>query len=170
MKHPYAQADRTTLLGVIAFVLLLMSDQAWAACEAKAATQCAGAQLDGRDWRNANLQGGDFRNANLKHANLSGANLRGANLRGANLQFARLQQSDLSGADLEGADLRWANLERSTLVRASLAGDSTHERDAAALSRVVRWMEMAGQGVKAGKPSDSDMRIWSEAHGMIRDA
>ena len=41
---------------------------------------------------------------------------------------------------------------------------------AAALSRVVRWMEMAGQGVKAGKPSDSDMRIWSEAHGMIRDA
>ena len=34
--------------------------------------------------------------------------------------------------------------------------------------RVIQ--RVAGQGVKAGKPSDSDMRIWSEAHGMIRDA
>jgi len=41
---------------------------------------------------------------------------------------------------------------------------------ASALSRVVRWMEMAGQGVKAGKPSESDLRIWGAVHGMLLDA
>ena len=37
---------------------------------------------------------------------------------------------------------------------------------AAALARVIRWMEMAGSGLKIGKPSENDLRIWSQVHAL----
>ncbi len=57
-----------------------------------------GAQLLGKDLRDAEASG-----AFLVKADLSIADLQGANLQGANLFLAKLQGADLSGANLQGA-------------------------------------------------------------------
>ena len=101
---------------------------------------------------NANLEGGDFRNADLGYIHLKEANLRDARFRGtllqytdftgaeiananfrdANLRYAKLngtyaQNSDFTGASLFSADLRdaclaYANLTRAYLGYANLSG------------------------------------------------
>jgi hypothetical protein len=68
----------------------------------------------------AEFQGADLRNANLQSANLRGAGFQGADLRDANLQNADLHESSFKGAKLHGANLRgcqdyqiaeWTNAE-----------------------------------------------------------
>ena len=54
------------------------------------------------------LQGFNFREANLRDVDFTGANLRGADLRGAILSGVDLRGADLTGANLEGVDLRGA--------------------------------------------------------------
>ena len=107
----------------------------------------SGANLQGADLRDANLQGVDLIGANLQGAILWDADLQGAELIGANLQGATLWNADLQGAflksaklqgatlevanlegafltyaDLEGANLKYANLEGATLWGADLQG------------------------------------------------
>jgi uncharacterized protein YjbI with pentapeptide repeats len=71
--------------------------------------------LEGVNWRGAELQGAWLFDANLQDANLSGVNLQGANLHTSNLQNAdltgtNLQDTWLAGANLSGADLTNADL------------------------------------------------------------
>jgi uncharacterized protein YjbI with pentapeptide repeats len=78
----------------------------------------------------ANLQGSDFRQADLTHALLRGADLRNADLSGAklweaDLSGADLTEADLTSANLSGANFRDANLSDATLRRAIL-NDGTH--------------------------------------------
>ena len=78
--------------------------------------------LIGAHLPSANLEGLNFRKADLQKTHLEDANLSGAHLEGADLRNAHLEESDLSGAYLEGADLRNANLERARLSGARLEG------------------------------------------------
>jgi hypothetical protein len=68
------------------------------------------------------LQGRDFRFANLSETTLTKADLRYAKLQGADLIFAKLQGADLSAANLQGADLISANLQGANLIFANLQG------------------------------------------------
>jgi len=68
------------------------------------------------------LQGRDFRFANLSETTLTKADLRYAKLQGADLIFAKLQGADLSAANLQGADLSRANLQGANLIFANLQG------------------------------------------------
>jgi uncharacterized protein YjbI with pentapeptide repeats len=68
------------------------------------------AAAQGKDLRGAylfeaQLQGVDFRGANLDRTQLGHADLRNADLRGAKLSRAYLYMADLAGADLRGAEL-----------------------------------------------------------------
>jgi uncharacterized protein YjbI with pentapeptide repeats len=67
------------------------------------------------------LEGTDFRNANLQEANFQSGKLQKADLRGAQLQkailrFAKLQKADLRGANLQEATLGNANLQEANLM------------------------------------------------------
>jgi uncharacterized protein YjbI with pentapeptide repeats len=76
-----------------------------------------GAQLHGKDLRDARASGAFLIKADLSEADLQRADLRGANLRGAQLQGAQLQ-----GAQLQGAQLVRANLQKADLSLANLQG------------------------------------------------
>ncbi len=65
--------------------------------------EASGAFLVKADLSIADLQGANLQKADLYKANLQGANLVRANLQGANLFLAKLQGADLSGANLQGA-------------------------------------------------------------------
>ena len=62
-----------------------------------------GAQLRGKNLRNAEASGAFLVKADLSNANLQWAVLSGANLQGADLSGASLQQATLVGANLQGA-------------------------------------------------------------------
>lgn len=62
------------------------------------------AELEG-----ANLQGADLRDANLEYADLQNTNLQGADLRNADLEYAHIGGANLSTANLEGAILQGAS-------------------------------------------------------------
>jgi uncharacterized protein YjbI with pentapeptide repeats len=89
-----------------------------------------GANLNGVDLREANLNGANLIRANLREANLNGAklitaylieaNLNDAYLTGAVLRGADLREANLSEANLRGADLREANLSEANLIEADL--------------------------------------------------
>ncbi len=92
----------------------------------KSITSFLGADLQGANLKNADLNGVDLRNANLTDADLSGANLNEANLRKAVLLRCNLEKLKLKNANLEYVDLRWAemngaNLEGINLYTANLA-------------------------------------------------
>jgi uncharacterized protein YjbI with pentapeptide repeats len=70
----------------------------------------SGANLEGANFRCANLEGANLEGANLRCANLEGANLEGANFRGANLEGANFRGANFRGAYLRGANLEGANL------------------------------------------------------------
>jgi uncharacterized protein YjbI with pentapeptide repeats len=68
------------------------------------------------------LNGIDFRGANLHNAFLQNNNFTSANFEGANLRGAFLNNSDLRGANFRGADLRWAKLTGTNLEGADFTG------------------------------------------------
>jgi hypothetical protein len=78
--------------------------------------------LNGANFREANLSGADLSGANLREANLHETYLDGANLRKANLHEADLSGANLRDAHLTGADLSEANLHEAVLNRANLGG------------------------------------------------
>jgi hypothetical protein len=70
--------------------------------------------------KGANLQGRNLKNADMYDAFLVKADLRGALLNKANLVKAKLQEANLEDAKLQKADLRFANLQGAFLVDAYL--------------------------------------------------
>jgi uncharacterized protein YjbI with pentapeptide repeats len=102
-------------------------------------SQVKGADLEGRDLRNAGASGAFLVNAELASADLNGALLFQADLRGADLFQADLSDARLSGADLRrarlgyadlsGADLSDAHLRRARLGYADLSGANLFDAD-----------------------------------------
>lgn len=66
------------------------------------------------------LEGINFRGANLDHAVVKGANLRRADLSSATLRRADLRRADLSGANLRAANLAGTNLTLAALRDANM--------------------------------------------------
>ena len=89
----------------------------------------SGANLNGADLREANLEGTNLSKANLFQADLRIANLQGANLREANLFKADLRVADLRGANLSQADLGGAYLFKADLRKANLTGTDLKTAD-----------------------------------------
>lgn len=94
------------------------------------------AQLDGADFKGANLSHADFSPREirpgqgtistlmknlLRSCDFTGASLEGADLRHAVLTFAKLANADLSGANLARADLSRADLTGANLTGANLS-------------------------------------------------
>jgi hypothetical protein len=69
-----------------------------------------------------NLNGADFRSAQLDEATLSGAELRGAYFTGASIRFATLLGADLRGSDFCSANFTSSNLTDAQLSQALLDG------------------------------------------------
>ena len=85
------------------------------------------ADLSNLDLSDANLTGINLTGANLTNSNLTGAYLTGANLTNANLidaylTCANLSDANLGGANLTGAYLSAANLRGANLTNANLTG------------------------------------------------
>jgi uncharacterized protein YjbI with pentapeptide repeats len=91
----------------------------------------------GADHRGADLVGRD-----LREASLDGASLRGALLIGADLRGARLDRADLLGADLRGADVRGTDLSTClflTQPQVSAARGDVGTAIPAVLRRPLHW-------------------------------
>ncbi|MEU8735020.1 pentapeptide repeat-containing protein [Streptomyces tendae] len=71
--------------------------------------------LEGVDWRWANLSQANLTGASLKFVHFEGVNLRNARLQGADMRLAHLNRANLNWADLQGADLATAVLEGAEL-------------------------------------------------------
>ena len=69
-----------------------------------------------------NLQGADFRDADLRGADFGHAQLNGADFRGADLRGARFTTANFEGADLTGATIGDAHFQECSFERAQLAG------------------------------------------------
>jgi hypothetical protein len=69
-----------------------------------------------------NLNGTNFKRADLKGKTLKNLRLQGANLSGVDLRGATLTNLDLTGADLTGADMRGATKKKLDLRGANLTG------------------------------------------------
>ena len=85
------------------------------------------AELQGSNFKDANLTSADLYHAELQGAylwcaELQGAYLEDANLTSANLYHAELQGADLFEANLQGADLETAKLQGVSLINANLQG------------------------------------------------
>jgi uncharacterized protein YjbI with pentapeptide repeats len=80
------------------------------------------AELNGADFRNAQLLGCNLSRADLASANLRGSNLRGANMSGANLYTSLLEEANLAGANLAGANLISAELQGTCLSDVNFDG------------------------------------------------
>ena len=72
--------------------------------------------------RERDLDGADFRRAQIKSCRLTRVSLRGAQCAGANFTRSFFTGSDLSGADLSGCDLEGASFVNSDLRGADLRG------------------------------------------------
>jgi len=83
----------------------------------------SGANLEGVNFREANLEGVNFSGANLGGAYFKEANLEGVNFREANLEGAYFKESDLRGADFRGADFKGAFLEGAIFMEAFRGAD-----------------------------------------------
>jgi uncharacterized protein YjbI with pentapeptide repeats len=150
----------------------------WTGREETAAVEIAqvkGADLEGRDLRNAaaseaflvkaqlesaNLRRIDLWGADLRRINLWGADLRGANLRIASLGEAKLysadlRAADLTGADLTGADLGDADLRRASLRAADLTGASLRAADLTGAS--LAGANLAGANLKNADLTGADL-------------
>ncbi|MCG8489298.1 MAG: toll/interleukin-1 receptor domain-containing protein [Candidatus Thiodiazotropha sp.] len=103
--------------------------------------------LEGVNFRSANLENTTLRGANLQRADLSNANLRYSTLRRANLSGTILRGTNLTGANLTLASLRDANLTNALMWETILA--RTDLRDVTGLEHV-----------KHGGPSVIDHRTF----------
>ena len=77
--------------------------------------------IDGWEFKRADLSNLDLSDANLTGINLTGANLTNSNLTGAYLTGANLTNSNLTGAYLTGANLTNSNLTGAYLTCANLS-------------------------------------------------
>lgn len=92
-------------------------------------------ELQGADFRHAQLQG-----ASLARAQLQGAIFQGAQLQGANLDQAQLQGAEFMDAQLQGASLTFAQLQGAWLARPYPPGLPSMERwDGAELRHSYVW-------------------------------
>ncbi|MER5935214.1 pentapeptide repeat-containing protein [Streptomyces sp. NPDC002054] len=78
--------------------------------------------LEGVDWRWANLSQANLTRASLKFVHFEGANLRNARFQGVDMSLAHLNRANLNWADLEDADLESAVLESADLQVTRLTG------------------------------------------------
>jgi hypothetical protein len=76
----------------------------------------------GHNLQDINLEGANFRGADLSRMNLLRVSLEGADLREADLRRANLREANLNCADLRGSQLYRANLNRAVLTNANLEG------------------------------------------------
>jgi len=81
-----------------------------------------GAKLGQADLTGATLTGAHFDEADLTQTTMIGVQARTASFRGAKLIQAHLDNADLSGADLTDADLTQAYLTGATLIGANVSG------------------------------------------------
>jgi uncharacterized protein YjbI with pentapeptide repeats len=81
-----------------------------------------GAQLAGKNLKNADAGGAFFVKAVLAEACMDHANFRHADLRYAYLKEASLRNANLQGASLQKANFLWANLQHANLREANLTG------------------------------------------------
>ena len=91
----------------------------------------------------ANLEGADLWQANLQEANLRGANLQGAcfwhaDLREANLVGTNLVTNNVWKAQLEGARLNWSSHILIAEILRQAAGDDVEKRKVAGLVLISR--------------------------------
>ena len=93
--------------------------------------RCAGCNLSGANFFDADLRKVDLSGANLDDAILADSNLNGANLSGASLRNADLTKANLEGANLSGADLTGAILINAKLRNADFDGANLDGADLA---------------------------------------
>ena len=172
---------------------------AWVACVVVAAAHaadcvsdptptvlCDGADLRGRDLKNAHLPDASFAGANLEGAVLRGAFLAGARFDGANMRradlsgavapaaslrfvdlslgdvsAALLDHADLTGANLSGADLSACRLHRAERAGADLSG---------AVTSGTLWnahLPRASSETHAGSPEGVGAVVWTVLSGVV---
>ncbi len=78
---------------------------------------------------NADLEGGDFRNADLGYIHLKEANLRGARFREAFLQYADFTGAEIAHANFRDANLRYAKLTATSAQNTDFTGASLFSAD-----------------------------------------
>lgn len=81
----------------------------------------SGANLEGADLREANLEGVIFKGANLRRAILQKAHLKRADFSGANLENVNLNLADLTNTNFHQASLKNAQLRNAILKNTSFA-------------------------------------------------
>lgn len=117
-----------------------------------------GANLTGRDLRNAyadhaffakaNLAGTYMQHAHFESADLRQAHLNGARMEGAILSGASLQEATMNGGDLEYADLGLAELTRATLHSVDFSHANLEFADLSGadlrFGAKLRWTDLGG--------------------------
>ena len=78
---------------------------------------------------NANLEGGDFRNADLGYIHLKEANLRDARFRGALLQYTDFTGAEIANANFRDANFRYAKLNGTYAQNSDFTGASLFSAD-----------------------------------------
>ena len=88
--------------------------------EEPAQPSLGGTRLSGRDLQGANFRLADLNGADLSHTNLQGAQFDDANLSDASLFHADLRNARFVGTNLSRADLQWADMRGATFYHADL--------------------------------------------------
>ena len=114
---------------------IFASQGRYAICRGGQFARLRGANLDGLNLANRNLNEADFSGTSFIRANMSGSNLTRASLycadlRGCNLQNANLTSADMRGASFKGARLSFAILDHADLragmmMHVASSGDSS---------------------------------------------
>ena len=95
----------------------------------------AGADFQGENFINAQLERAVLTNANFRKAKLSKANFKGANLAGADFSGADLEEADFYKANLQNANFQNADLTNASLSGADLTGASFSGADQEGLEK-----------------------------------
>jgi hypothetical protein len=103
------------------------------------------------------------------HCDLIGANLQGANLSNADLQEAILVQANLQGANLTRANLSWATLREGNLTRANLTAANRREavlRGTNLTCANLVWANLLGADVKGANLTGAQLTLahWTNGH------
>jgi uncharacterized protein YjbI with pentapeptide repeats len=110
------------LIGVVALVVLLLSDSSPLVEEFDCSDPGAGQDFSGVDLAEADFSGQSLECADFSEADLFVANFKDAQLAGAVFTGAFLRRASFEGADLRDADFGEANLAGTRFVEADLRG------------------------------------------------
>ena len=128
--------------------------------------KCAGCDLSGANFFDADLREVDLSGAILDDAILSDANLADANLSGASLKNADLSKANLEGANLSGADLTGAILINAKLKNANLDGANLENADLAG-TKLANAVPGALLAQNAASSLVSASGIFDETPGVV---